>query len=156
MTTEPPTTPASDPSNPWRLPLALGALLVGVILISYWANGARQGPSPEGPVPDTQESVELTRRMPDVPDETLAVPLLAGMTVQEATLMAGGADESWRSVWRGNREMAFMTELGGVSNEGTEGLNWLFSVNGVRSEQGAGAVQLEPGDRVLWELAEYQ
>lgn len=52
--------------------------------------------------------------------------------------------------------MAFLTELSGIANQGTEGRNWLFSVNGERSPEGAGAVELSEGDSVLWEFALYE
>ena len=52
--------------------------------------------------------------------------------------------------------MAFLESLDGTPNEGADGLNWQFEVNGVYATRGAGATTLAPGDRVLWKLAPYE
>lgn len=142
----------------WGLVLVL-AVLAGVRLLGSLAADFRQpAPPEENPLaiePGEGAPVRLTRRMPDAEDLEVEVAWTPGTTVAVATRRA--ADEpGWESEWRGEGQMAFLESLGGTPNEGADGLNWQFEVNGEYADQGAGAVTLAPGDRVLWKLAPYE
>lgn len=48
---------------------------------------------------------------------------------------------------------AFVMELNGLSNEGANGKNWTYSVNGRQADKSCGACPLQPNDHVLWIFA---
>lgn len=156
---------ASAPTDDRRAPrpIALAAVLalvlIGVAFTRLLSVSERPEPTSAAAASEAPsgERVALTRRLPGEADDRVEVPWRPGLTVVEATRLAGGVGgQPWRSAWRGAGDLAFLTELGGVANGGAAGRNWLFSVNGERSELGAGAVTLAEDDRVLWELAEYE
>lgn len=139
------------------LPLILVALLVGVLAVRF-VNERLLAPTDVASPPDDPAGlVTLTRQSPGAEPVAADVPWRPGDTVLDATRAAGlYAPDLWASQWRGEGEMAFLTELGGVPNEGADGRNWLFSVNGELADRGAGAVELQANDRVLWSLDEYE
>ena len=89
-------------------------------------------------------------RLPDTEPTKKDIPWLEGLTVAEATAQATDTQ------WQGEGEMAMLISLKGRPNEGVNGLNWQFEVNGEYATRSAGAVRLRPGDRVLWKLAPYE
>lgn len=134
----------------WPLAAALLAVLLGVALF------APRGDTPtvtggESTREASGERIYLTYRQPDAPDREAEVAWSEGQTVADATRAA-----SVPTAWRGEGEMAFLEAVDGLPNQGLEGLNWQFEVNGVYATTGAGATRLEPGDRVLWKLAPYE
>ena len=136
--------------------IALGILLVGIF------SPLNVDPDrPEGIIPPREklqfhEFVELTR-LETADSSRIQIPWRPKLTVLDATHAAEAVDPAhWASSWRGEGEMAFLTTLGGIENQGSAGRNWLFSVNGEQAQRGAGAIELKAGDRVLWEFAEYQ
>lgn len=135
----------------WRLVAAVAAVLVGLFAYRLLS------PFPARQIPETLDLaaetavVTLEVRQPEAESTEVSVPWLKGLTVAQATQQAG-----LRSVWRGSGEMAFLESLAGTENQGADGLNWQFEVNGDYADRGAGAVGLEPGDRVLWKLAPYE
>lgn len=86
----------------------------------------------------------------------ISVPWHEGQTVIEATQLAGKQSVPWQNRWQNQGEMAFLLELGGRKNEGSEGLNWQFDLNGKYNQRGAGQTVLKPGDAILWQLAPYK
>lgn len=144
-------TPAeSTPSDPrWRLAVALGAVLAGVLL--YRQLAPKQAAEPVDPSPtQVAGSVDVEFVSPGVERREQSVAWSDGMTVQQATQLAG------ETTWRGQGEMALLESIDGVSNQGADGLNWQLWVNGQYATRGAGAYPLEAGDRVLWKLAPYE
>lgn len=57
---------------------------------------------------------------------------------------------------RGTGAIAFVTELDSLANEGGNGRNWMFKVNGKISKVGAGSQEIEPGDHVEWLFVRYE
>ena len=74
------------------------------------------------------------------------------MTALDAVNAAAAHPHGVKSNVRGAGANAFVTQIGDLKNEGggVKSRNWLFSVNDVEGEVGAGAAQLKPGDVVLW------
>lgn len=97
---------------------------------------------------ETDEPVELAPSM--------WIPWEAGQTLLDATRLAGTKRTEWQSSWQGEAEMALLVELGGLTNEGSEGLNWQFDLNDKYGERGAGQTRLNAGDHALWRLAPYE
>jgi hypothetical protein len=81
-----------------------------------------------------------------------ALPWNAKMTVLDALTAVGNHPHGVKAVIRGAGANAFVTQLGDLKNEGggKQSHNWLFSVNNVEGEVGAGAAELKPADVVLW------
>ncbi len=56
---------------------------------------------------------------------------------------------------RGEGEMAFVTSIGGVENQRSDGDNWVYRVNGQLGDKSCGVFSVKPGDRVLWVFGKY-
>jgi hypothetical protein len=145
------TTPTNpEPSNaPWRLALAILAVLIGMLVyrVTIETSGTMRAASPAEPATAV---VHFTITRPDAPPVDLVAPWSEGQTVADATRLAA------ETRWRGEGAMALLEEIDGVPNQGPDGLNWQFEVNGRYATKGAGAVRMAPGDRVLWKLAPYE
>lgn len=50
----------------------------------------------------------------------------------------------------GNGDMAFVTEMAGIPNEGKDGKNWIYAINGKAADTGIGSAHVRPGDEVRW------
>jgi hypothetical protein len=74
-------------------------------------------------------------------------------TVLDAMVRAAEADEAWHFAYDGTGASAFLTRLGEQTNQGGEGHNWQYEVNGQPAEVSFGVRVLVPGDRVLWKFA---
>jgi Domain of unknown function (DUF4430) len=77
-----------------------------------------------------------------------AVEAPAGATALDALarLQSAGA---LSYTTQGAGAQTLVTGIDGKSNS-AEGKNWLFAINGELSVQGAGAYQLQAGDRIVW------
>lgn len=155
MTTTSPDANSRRPASPWRLILALATVLLLVVFLRFRAQETGQLDSGDLPL-GTGAPVVLEQRRPEKEPHQVELRHFPGMTVRTATLRAGAEQASWASDWRGEGEMALLEALGGVANQGGDGLNWQFEVNGVYADRGAGDFELAPGDRVLWKLAPYE
>jgi hypothetical protein len=129
--------------------LAVTSFLIGVLIYQF-SRAPAQPPARTAPLPGQSETVTLLFRLPDVEPTMIKIPWSEGLTVAEATTQAVATQ------WQGEGEMALLTSLEGRPNEGASGLNWQFEVNGEYATRGAGAVELRPGDSVLWKLAPYE
>ncbi len=74
------------------------------------------------------------------------------MTVGELLNSASRLDGLTYSL-QGNGEMTLLTRLGENPNEGVNGRNWTYFVNGERADRSLASFELRPGDRVLWTFA---
>jgi hypothetical protein len=50
----------------------------------------------------------------------------------------------------------FITSIGGVDNLAGGGRNWIYRVNGVLGDKGAGVFAVKPQDRVVWSFGKYE
>ncbi len=55
----------------------------------------------------------------------------------------------------GNGEMAFVSAIDGVENEGGNGKHWIFYINGEIAKRGCGAVVIQPFDEIDWRFEVY-
>ena len=55
----------------------------------------------------------------------------------------------------GTGETTFVRSIDGIENEGAEGENWIFRVNGKLGDKSCGVFPVQPGDRVEWALGDY-
>lgn len=144
------TAPAPRPSTArWRLALGMLTVLAGVALYRG-AVAIPEAGRAETPVGVGVAIVQVKFKRPDAPAVERRVPWSEGQTVADATRIAAVTR------WRGEGAMALFVEIDGVANQGADALNWQYEVNGRYATEGAGAVELRPGDRVLWKLAPYE
>lgn len=116
------------------------------VRLSMRRSNASQEASPEAA--GEEASIELA--------PSVRVRWHEGMTLLQATQLAGEKSSKWESSWQGKQEMALLQELGGLANEGNVGLNWQFDLNDKYGERGAGQTVLNAGDHALWRLAPYE
>ncbi|HEX5471201.1 MAG TPA: DUF4430 domain-containing protein [Lacipirellulaceae bacterium] len=69
-----------------------------------------------------------------------------GMTVADIFSSSPGIQVSQK----GSAESALLTAIDGIANEGSDGRNWTYAVNGQVADRSFAVYQLRPGDRVLW------
>jgi len=50
----------------------------------------------------------------------------------------------------------FINSIGGVDNLASGGSNWIYRVNGVLGDKGAGVFSVKPQDRVVWSFGKYE
>ncbi|QDT67320.1 hypothetical protein MalM25_02170 [Planctomycetes bacterium MalM25] len=156
MTTSPSPKSSPPPVGGWRLVAALAVALLLVAMLRGWGTPDASDPANQADPKRDAAPVTLEKRLPDQPAQSAQVAWAPGTTVLEATRRAGEDDPAWVGEWRGEGAMSLLILLGGEANQGAEGLNWQFEVNGVYADRGAGAFELAPGDRVLWKLAPYE
>ena len=132
-----------------QLILPLAIVLAGVVVFRMGRDPDPLDPAPGLPAP-AAERVVVEAAQPDQEPVAVETAWRPGITVREAT------DAAFPAEWRGDGEMAFLESLLDTPNQGADGLNWQFEVNGEYAERGAGAVRLEARDRVLWKLAPYE
>lgn len=139
----------------WRLPLLLGLVLAAIVLAK--GRGIRQ-PTTEsaGPVPPERAgdgaaaAVSLTIDYGDGRRQIEALKWYEGMTVRDLLDAARGVSISQQ----GSGAAAFLTQIGGVANEGADGRNWTYTVNGQRGDRSFAMCELRPADQVLWTFAQ--
>jgi hypothetical protein len=145
----------------WRLPLLLAVVLAAVVIVN--GRGIRRatpggGASVQPPaIQSARQTVALTVDFGDGRRLTWnAIPWQDGMTVDAALAHAAahpGAETSdldLSYIQHGVGASAFLSELGGVANEGAGGRNWTYRVNGQRADRSFAVYVLQPGDQVLW------
>jgi hypothetical protein len=81
-----------------------------------------------------------------------------GMTVLDALAAARKHRHGVSFAHRGSGSSALITKIGDVENQGggQNSKNWLYSINGKPAEVGAGAMQLNSGDAILWKFQVYE
>lgn len=102
----------------------------------------------------TGETVSLTFRFGEGDDRKLEpIAWHQGMTVDDLMTAASRVPGGIRYAMRGVGEMAFLTRIDNIANEGATGRNWTYTVNGERADKSFAVYRLEPGDHVLWTFA---
>jgi hypothetical protein len=148
-------------SNPWTLPLVLvagAALACTWLLVNRAANdtaathnaAAAEASWTPAPRPEGQTvSLEIdfgngARR------EFQALAWAEGMTLGKLMQNAKDFRPGVRYTQKGTGEMAFLTSLEGVANEGPGGRYWFYAVGEQRGEVSFEVQPLRAGERVLW------
>jgi len=67
------------------------------------------------------------------------------------------AEEAGKLVfaYRGNGKFAFLEAIDMTINQGSDGDNWVYSVNGVQGNKSFGVYRVETGDRIEWRFGAY-
>ncbi len=136
----------------WRLPLLLCFVLAAIV----WSRvrSLREVPHvPEKGTPqaaagaDAHETVSLAIDFGDGQRKDFAdIAWHDGMTVADIFSKSPALAISQK----GSGAAALLTTINGITNEGSDGRNWTYSVNGKVADRGFAVYALRPGDRVLW------
>lgn len=84
------------------------------------------------------------------------LPWRDGLTVLEATKIAQKHPRGIQAKSRSSGSTAFLTQIDDVSNEGGDGRNWVFRVNGELGDRSCGVYKVNAGDTVLWRFQTYE
>ena len=155
------TTPSDDRQScsaygsAWRLPLLLAIVLAAILVSQH--RGIREavfkpasGPPADETAGEAGQRALLTINFGDGrPLQNESAPWREGMTV--ADLLQGEPRVSLAV--QGSGASAFLTQLGGVANEGADGRNWVYSVNGKPADRSFAVYELQANDHVLWTFA---
>jgi hypothetical protein len=71
-------------------------------------------------------------------------------TVADALRFAERHPRGIKTVTRGSGETAFLEAIDNLANEGANGKNWMFMIDGELAKQSFGATEVEVGADVLW------
>jgi len=84
------------------------------------------------------------------------LPWKSGMTIADALSLAEKRKPALTYTRRGSGETAFLTQIGGVKNQGAFGPNWTYRVNGKLGNVSYALQELKPGDKVEWKFGKYK
>ncbi|HVT27344.1 MAG TPA: DUF4430 domain-containing protein [Lacipirellulaceae bacterium] len=137
----------------WRLPLLLGFVLAAIV----WSRMRSDREVPRGAV--VQGKSQMVADRPSYQTVSLTVDFgdgrrkiveniawRNGMTVADVFSTSGAVAVTQK----GTGASALLTSIDGVTNEGTDGRNWTYAVNGQVADRSFAIYQMQPGDRVLW------
>ena len=142
----------------WRLPLLLGLVLAAIV----WSRVSHlrevpAGKNAEMPSPiatgDPRAKVELSIDFGDGRRTNFAA-IAWNSRMSVADLM-----KAWPNIaikQKGAGESAFVTAIDDIENQGADGNNWTYSVNGQVADRSFAVYELKPGDRVLWTFGPQQ
>jgi hypothetical protein len=136
----------------------LALVLVVVVLNRHWSMRQQSvpSPSPSEQVPAGANHGHSVLLVVDFGDgrrqEFEPVPWRVGMTVLD--LLREASRQNLRLTIRGTGSATFLTEINGVENEGADGRNWTYTVNGQYADRSLAVYELRPGDHVLWTFAQ--
>ena len=146
----------AKPKSTWRavllLAVVLGAVAVSQTLLRRDSPEQVDEPAAGDPPAASAETATLVIEPAAGQSQEWKVAWREGMTVLDLFQGVGG-EQAAKIESLGSGELTFITSIGGAENEGADGRNWQFYVNGERSNVGAGAYVVESGDHVLWKLA---
>jgi hypothetical protein len=142
----------------WRLPLLLAAVLAAVWLLrgrnlqEQEPGVGKDQPKPAAEMAAAGQVVTLAVDYGDGRREQFAsIPWRQGMTVLDVTREAPRTNAQLEI--RGSGESAFVASIDSVANEGADGRNWMYSVNGKVGDRSSAIYELRPRDEVLWSFA---
>jgi Domain of unknown function (DUF4430) len=144
----------------WRLPLMLAIVLAAIALMRggvRYEKTERHEQAELEPAAAGEPAGQTVSLSVNFGEGTVrefeAVDWREGMTVLDLLAAVGQGNDGVRYAGQGSGKMAFLTELGGVGNEGAGGRNWTYAVDGKRADRSFAVHELRPGDRVLWSFA---
>lgn len=74
-------------------------------------------------------------------------------SVLQAASIKGGFTFESTGLLKGDK---FITSIGGVDKLSGDGKNWIYRVNGVLGDKGAGMFAVKPQDRIAWSFGKYE
>ncbi len=135
-----------------KLPLLLGLVLLAILAFQGFrplAPEIEKRSDSQSVLADLPPHTEVSIRL-DFGDgrqlDFSAVPWRRGMTIADLLHEIHGIS----IVQKGTGKAAFLVGINGIENEGADGKNWLYEVNGQSGDRSFADYELRPGDRVLW------
>jgi len=138
-----------------RLPLLLGLVLLAMLAFRGFGprvveienqSESHGHPGPDQPS-DANDKVSLKIDFNDGRQlDFAAIPWQSGTTVADLFHVVQGVS----IVQKGTGKAAFLVGINGSENEGADGNNWVYEVNGQSGDRSFADYVLGPGDRVLW------
>jgi hypothetical protein len=137
----------------WQLPLLLAIVLMGVWLLRDWSlHDATLESNESKPTASAEARGKTVALTIDYGEGRLTefrpIAWREGITVRDVTSETPRQDMKMEI--RGTGPSAFLANLDGIENEGTNGRNWMYSVNGRPGDRSFAIYELKPGDQVLW------
>lgn len=144
----------------WRLPLLLAFVLAAVWLLR--GRGVRESTPSVGDTAQSKAgeatSGPTVSLVIDYGDgrrtEFEPIAWREGMTVYDVTSKTERHNRKLKTL--GTGESAFLANLDGIENEGADGRNWTYSVDGKAGDRSFAVFELEPDDQVLWTFGKQQ
>jgi hypothetical protein len=142
----------------WRLPLLLAVVLAAIMFL---LRGGAPGPAPQ-PERTPREIVAAARNATSVQLTIIfgdgRAPMSAETRWHEDMTVADllNSDPRISVASTGSGAGAFLNSVNGVANEGVNGRNWTYRVNGKHADCSFAVYELRPGDQVLWSFAAHQ
>jgi hypothetical protein len=142
----------------WRLPLLLGVVLAAIVWsrsrsVRDASTETKLNQPGQVAAASSREKVSLVINYGNGQRKTVqAMSWRNGMTV--ADLLNNTPDIAVTRSGAG--QSTFLIGIDGVTNEGTGGHNWMYSVNGKSADRSFAIYELQPGDHVLWTFSEQQ
>ncbi len=136
----------------WKAPIVLGVVMFAVAVSNTLL---RRDPSPKPPPAGQRTKITILVGPHDYARDAddYQVDWRQGLTVFAALETAVGGEQVDRT---GQGVNTFVNSINQLENEGPGGRNWQYYINGERGQVSAGVETVQPGDRILWELAPYE
>lgn len=138
----------------------LGGLALVFVAISIWyarsgllegQDAARQA----GNGAQTPKECHITVHFGDLKEDHLGqLPWTTGMTALDL-LVAIAEEQNFPLTVTGSGETAFVSAIDSIVGGQDGNAWWIYTINGETANVGAGAMQLEPGDSIVWRLGQY-
>lgn len=136
----------------WAMCLAL--LLMGTVA------GCTPPQAGEGDLPKvvkpTGKAVRLVIDFDDGFEKHYRLAWKESMTVLDALEAASARQRGIVVQVRGSGEMAMVTSIDGQTNQGDEGRNWIYRVNGELADKSCGVYEVRPDDVIMWTFGTYE
>ncbi len=117
------------------------------------SNGAAAHPpgvKPTGP------AVELVIDFDDGFQKHYKLPWRESATVLDALESASRRQRGITYTVRGSGDMTMVTAIDGVANQGGDGRNWIYRVNGRLADKSCGVYETQPDDVIMWTFGTYE
>jgi hypothetical protein len=138
----------------WRLPALLVLVLAAIVLVQILGGELQETTTDVENAEQQAANVAAQQRVSLAIDfgngqrRDFEIPWHEGLTVADAIQAAPGL----KSAKRGSGNGAFLTAIGDIANQGADGNNWTYEVNGQTADRSFAIYELLPGDRVLWKF----
>ena len=107
--------------------------------------------------PSVRQAVSLIVDFGDgVEKRFTAVPWKKGITILNVMKAAQAHPRGIKFKFRGSGATALLISIDDLKNQGGNGKNWIYQVNGKTGDRSFGVRELEPADTVLWKFGTYR
>lgn len=155
-----PAAPCQTCGPGWQFPLLLALVLVAILLFRAWNHHPQETTGPAAPPEIASRGHQANHTPPATTTQAVRLdidfgngermeftaPWRDGMRVADALRNTPGLQLSQRGSGAGT----FLDAINSTANQGENGSNWTYQVNGKQADRSFEIQELRPGDRVLW------